>query len=437
MYHMYNREVEAMPREELKKLQGERLRATAERNYNNVPLYKKRFDELGIKPEDINSIDDIVKLPFTYKQDLRDNYPYGLFACPMEDVVRIHASSGTTGKQTVVGYTRNDMALWGEVMARTLGAGGVTPSDIGHISYGYGLFTGGLGGNIGSETIGCATIPASVGNTARQATILQDFKPTFILCTPSYALTIAEYLEEHGVDTSKLSLKYGFFGAEPWTENMRHEIEKRLNLKAFDIYGLSEVIGPGVAYECECQQGLHVAEDHFYLEIIDPDTELPVPDGTEGEIVFTCITKEALPLIRYRTRDVGIKVSEPCACGRTSVRMTKPAGRTDDMLIIRGVNVFPSQIESVLINIEGVAPFFQMIVTRDGNLDKLTVKVEMTEEMFSDEIRTIEERSQKITQSINSLLGIAVKVQLVAPKSIERFEGKAVRVIDKRTQVKF
>lgn len=434
---MYNREVEAMPREELKKLQGERLHATVERVYNNVPMYKERFDSLGINPADITSIDDLVKLPFTYKQDLRDNYPYGLFASPMEDVVRIHASSGTTGKQTVVGYTRNDMDIWGEVMARTLGAGGVTPADIGHISYGYGLFTGGLGGNLGSETIGCATIPASVGNTARQATILQDFKPTFILCTPSYALTIAEYLDEKGIDASKLSLKYGFFGAEPWTENMRHEIEKRLHLKAFDIYGLSEVIGPGVAYECECQSGLHVAEDHFFLEIIDPDTEEPVPDGTEGEIVFTCITKEALPLIRYRTRDVGVKISEPCACGRTSVRMTKPAGRTDDMLIIRGVNVFPSQIESVLINIDGVAPFFQMIVTRDGNLDRLTVKVEMTEDMFSDEIRVIEQRAAKITQAINSMLGIAVKVKLVAPKSIERFEGKAVRVIDKRTQVKF
>ena len=434
---MYNREAETMPREQLRELQGQRLRATVERVFNSVPLYRERFTELGIRPEDISSIDDIVKLPFTYKQDLRDNYPYGLFACPMDEVVRIHASSGTTGKQTVVGYTRNDMAIWGQVMARTLGAGGVTNADIGHISYGYGLFTGGLGGNIGSETIGCATIPASVGNTKRQVTILQDFKPTFILCTPSYALTIAEFLEENGVDASELSLKAGFLGAEPWTENMRREIEQRLHIKAYDIYGLSEVIGPGVAYECECQNGLHVNEDHFYLEIIDPVTDKPVPDGVEGEIVFTCITKEALPLIRYRTRDVGMRIPGQCECGRTSIRMVKPAGRTDDMLIIRGVNVFPSQIESVLMDMDGVAPFFQMIVERDGNLDRLTVLVELTEDLFSDEIRVLEERSEAIKASIQSILGIAVKVKLVAPKSIQRFEGKAVRVIDKRTQVNF
>ncbi len=437
MYHMYNPEVEAMPREELKKLQGERLVKTVKKVYENVPMYKERFDEMGIKPEDIKSIDDLVKLPFTYKQDLRDYYPYGLFACPMDDVVRIHASSGTTGKQTVVGYTKNDMGIWGEVMARTLGGGSVTKKDIGHISYGFGLFTGGLGGSLGSETIGCATIPASVGNTARQMTILQDFKPTFLLCTPSYALTLAEYMEENNIDSSSLSLKAGFFGAEPWTESMRKEIEKKLNLKAYDIYGLSEVIGPGVAYECQCQCGLHVAEDHFFLEIIDPDTEQPVPDGTEGEIVFTCITKEALPLIRYRTRDIGIKISDPCACGRTSVRMTKPAGRTDDMLIIRGVNVFPSQIETVLMSIEGASPFFQMLVEREGNLDTLTVLVEMTEEMFSDEISVLEQEKRKIRAAIQSMLGISADVKLVAPKSIQRFEGKAVRVIDKRTQVKF
>ncbi|MGI6028525.1 MAG: phenylacetate--CoA ligase family protein [Candidatus Heteroscillospira sp.] len=437
MFHMYNREAETMPREQLRELQSERLRNTVRRVYDNVPMYRQRFDEMGLRPEDINGIDDITKLPFTYKQDLRDNYPYGLFACPMDDVVRIHASSGTTGKQTVVGYTRNDLGVWGEVMARTLGAGGVTNKDIGHISYGYGLFTGGLGGNIGSETIGCATIPASVGNTKRQVTILQDFKPSFILCTPSYALTIAEYMEDNGIDASTLSLKAGFFGAEPWTENMRREIERRLHLKAYDIYGLSEIIGPGVAYECECQNGLHVAEDHFYLEIIDPVTGEPVPDGTEGEIVFTCITKEALPLIRYRTRDVGMRIPGQCECGRTSVRMTKPAGRTDDMLIIRGVNVFPSQIESVLMEMDGVAPFFQMIVEREGNLDRLTVLVELSENQFSDEVRVMEERTRAITGAIHSMLGIAVKVKLVAPKSIQRFEGKAVRVVDKRTQVNF
>lgn len=436
-YHMYNEEAEAMPREKLRELQSERLCAMVKRVYEKVPLYRQRFDEMGLKPEDIHSIDDITKLPFTYKQDLRDNYPFGLFAVPMEDVVRIHASSGTTGKQTVVGCTANDMKLWGEVMARTLGAGGVTKADIGQICYGYGLFTGGLGGGLGSETIGCATIPASTGNTRRQVTILQDFKPTFLLATPSYALTLAEFMNQNGISADELSLKAGFFGAEPWTESMRREVEKSLNLKAYDIYGLSEVIGPGVAYECECQNGLHVNEDHFYLEIIDPETGIPVPDGTEGEIVFTCMTKEALPLIRYRTRDVGKRLVGECECGRTFVRMVKPAGRTDDMLIIRGVNVFPSQIESVLMEMDGIAPFFQMIVEREGNLDKMTVLVELTEDTFTDEVRKLEAMTAKVTDAIHSVLGIAAKVKLVEPKSIERFEGKAKRVIDKRTQVNF
>ncbi|MGM9527185.1 MAG: phenylacetate--CoA ligase family protein [Oscillospiraceae bacterium] len=436
-YHYYNKEAETMPREQLKALQSERLCAMVKRVYEKIPLYRKRFDEIGLKPEDIKSIDDISKLPFTTKQDLRDNYPFGLFAVPMEEVVRIHASSGTTGKQTVVGYTENDMKLWGEVMARTLGAGGITSSDIGHISYGYGLFTGGLGGGLGSETIGCATIPASTGNTRRQVTILQDFKPSFILATPSYALTIAEFMEQNGISKEDISLKAGFFGAEPWTESMRKEIEQRLGLKAYDIYGLSEVIGPGVAYECECQHGLHVNEDHFYLEIINPETGEPVPDGVEGEIVFTCMTKEALPLIRYRTRDVGMRIPGECECGRSFVRMVKPAGRTDDMLIIRGVNVFPSQIESVLVDMDGIAPFFQMIVEREGNLDKLTVLVELNEDAFTDEVRKLEAISKRVTDAIHSVLGISAKVKLVEPKSIERFEGKAKRVIDKRTQVNF
>lgn len=436
-YHYYNEAAECMPREKLRELQSERLRAVVERVYENVPFYTKKFDEMGLKPGDIRSIDDITKLPFTNKQDLRDNYPFGLFAVPMDEVVRVHASSGTTGKQTVVGYTKNDLGIWGEVMARTLGAGGVIKSDIGHISYGYGLFTGGMGGNLGSETVGCATIPASTGNTRRQVTILQDFKPTFILCTPSYALTIAEFLDENGIPADALSLKYGFFGAEPWTEEMRKEIEARLHLKAFDIYGLSEAIGPGVAYECECQHGLHVNEDHFYLEIIDPETGEEVPDGTEGEIVFTCMTKEALPLIRYRTHDIGMRLPGECECGRTFVRMQKPAGRTDDMLIIRGVNVFPSQIESVLMGLDGIAPFFQMIVEREGNLDKLTVLVEMTEEAFTDEVRVLENMTRSVTEAIHSVLGIAAKVKLVEPRSIERFEGKAKRVIDKRMQVNF
>lgn len=436
-YHMHNKEAETMPREQLRELQSERLCKMVKRVYEKVPFYRAKFDEMGLKPEDIKSIDDITMLPFTNKQDLRDNYPFDLFAVPMEDVVRIHASSGTTGKQTVVGYTRNDLALWGEVMARTLGAGGVTNKDIGHISYGYGLFTGGMGGNLGSETIGCATIPASTGNTRRQVTIMQDFKPTFVLMTPSYALTVAEYLDENNIPADSLSLRAGFFGAEPWTEEMRREIEKRLHLKAYDIYGLSEVIGPGVAYECECQKGLHVNEDHFYLEIIDPETLQPVPDGTEGEIVFTCMTKEALPLVRYRTHDVGMRMPGQCECGRTFVRMVKPSGRTDDMLIIRGVNVFPSQIESVLMNMEGIAPFFQMIVEREGNLDKLTVLVELTEEAFTDEVRKLEALNRQVSESIHSVLGISARVKLVEPRSIERFEGKAKRVIDKRTQVNY
>lgn len=437
MYHIYNKEAECMPVEQLRELQSERLRQMVKREYENVPFYRKKFDEIGLKPEDIRSIDDITKLPFTNKQDLRDNYPFDLFAVPMSEVVRIHASSGTTGKQTVVGYTKNDLAVWGEVMARTLASGGVTRDDIGQICYGYGLFTGGLGGNIGSETIGCATIPASTGNTRRQMTIMQDFRPTFLLATPSYALTMAEYMEDNGITTDDIHLRVGFFGAEPWTESMRSEIESKLNLKAYDIYGLSEAIGPGVAYECECQNGLHVNEDHFYLEIIDPETLQPVPDGTEGEIVFTCMTKEALPLIRYRTHDVGKRLPGKCDCGRTTVRMVKPAGRTDDMLIIRGVNVFPSQIESVLMNMEGIAPYFQMIVEREGNLDKLTVLVELTESSFTDEIRKLEAMTKQVTDAIHSILGIACKVKLVEPRSIERFEGKAKRVVDKRTQVNF
>ena len=432
MYHYYNPEAETMPVTQLKELQAKRLHDTVKRVYDHVPMYRKKFDETGLKPDDIRSVDDLEKLPFTVKQDLRDNYPFGLFAVPMEEIVRIHASSGTTGKQTVVGYTKNDIRIWGEVMARTLGAGGVTKKDIGHISYGYGLFTGGLGGHIGSETIGCATIPASTGNTVRQITILQDFKPTFLLCTPSYALTIAEYLEDNKIPLESLNLKFGFFGAEPWSESMRAEIETRLNLKAYDIYGLSEIIGPGVGYECEDQCGLHIAEDHFILEIIDPNTGKQVPDGQRGEIVFTCITKEALPLIRYRTRDIGCKIPGLCSCGRTCVRMAKPSGRTDDMLIIRGVNVFPSQIESVLMDLGGIAPHYQLVVERENSLDRLTVLVELTEENFTGEVRRLEEINKKIRSAIESTLGIAVTVKLVSPKSIQRFEGKAVRVVDKR-----
>lgn len=421
-----------MPREQLRELQGKRLADTVKRVWDNVPFYRASLEQAGVTPDDIHGMDDLRRLPFTVKQDLRDNYPFGLFAVPMEDVVRIHASSGTTGKQTVVGYTKKDLELWGEVMARTLGAAGVGKGDIGHISYGYGLFTGGMGGNLGSETLGCATIPASTGNTRRQVTIIQDFKPTFILCTPSYALTIAEYMAEHGIDPASLSLKNGFFGAEPWTENMRKEIENRLHIKAFDIYGLSEVIGPGVAYECEAHNGLHVNEDNFILEIIDPITGEELPDGVAGEVCFTCVTKEALPLLRYRTHDIAVRLPGECDCGRTFCRISKPTGRTDDMLIIRGVNVFPSQIESVLLELGETAPFFQLIVEREGNLDKLTVLVELTEAMFTDEVKKLEEMSRKVRSAIESQLGIAVSVRLVCPKTIDRVEGKAVRVIDKR-----
>ena len=432
MYHIYNPGAETMPAERLRAIQGERLVQTVWRVWDNVPFYRRALEEKGIEPGDIRSLDDLTKLPFTNKQDLRDNYPFGLFAVPMDEVVRVHASSGTTGKQTVVGYTRDDLAVWGEVMARTLGAAGVTRSDTGHISYGYGLFTGGMGGHLGSETLGCVTVPASTGNTRRQVTLLQDFRPTFILCTPSYMLTLIEYMEEHGIDPASLALKTGFFGAEPWTEGMRREIEARAGITAFDIYGLSEVMGPGVAFECEAHEGLHVNEDHFILEIIDPDTGEPVPDGTPGEVCFTCVTKQALPLLRYRTHDIAARIPGACACGRTLTRITKPAGRTDDMLIIRGVNVFPTQVEAVLMELNGTAPFFQLIVEREGNADRLTVLVELTEAMFSDGVRSLENMSRRVRAAIESQLGISVDVRLVEPKTIERTDGKAVRVIDRR-----
>ncbi len=397
----WNEEIETMPRDDIKKLH-------------------------------INSVEDLQKLPFTYKQDLRDNYPFGMFASSMDDVVRIHASSGTTGKQTVVGYTRNDLDIWDDIMARTLTAAGGDKKSVIHVSYGYGLFTGGLGAHGGAQRIGAATVPVSVGNTKRQIQIMQDFGSSLICCTPSYALYLAEALEEAGIDKSTLKLKSGCFGAEPWTEEMRNEIESRLNIKAYDIYGLSEVMGPGVSYECCAKSGLHVNEDHFIAEIIDPVTEKPLPYGESGELVFTCITKEALPLIRYRTRDISSLKTEVCECGRTFVRMTKPAGRTDDMLIIRGVNVFPSQIESVLLNFGDVAPHYMIIVDRIDNLDTLEVQVEMSPAFFSDSVRKIEEVESKIRREVEFVLGISARIRLVEPKTIERSEGKAKRVIDKR-----
>ena len=423
---------ETMSREELSKLQSERLCACVRRVYENVAPYRAKMDEIGLRPEDIKSVDDLKKLPFTYKQDLRDNYPYGLFATPLEDVTRIHASSGTTGKQTVVGYTANDIDVWAEIMARTLTAAGGSRKDVLHVSYGYGLFTGGIGAHYGGERIGAATVPVSVGNTKRQINIMQDFGSTFLCCTPSYALYLAEVIEEMGIDRSKLKLQRGCFGAEPWTEEMRRDIERRLGVKAFDIYGLSEIMGPGVSYECEALSGLHINEDHFIPEIIDPDTGEVLPEGESGELVFTCITKEALPLIRYRTRDISSISYEKCSCGRTFARMSKPCGRTDDMLIIRGVNVFPSEIERVLLSFSGVAPHYMIYVDRVNTLDTIEIHVEMTPEFFSDSVRHIEELESKIRREIESVLGIAAKIKLVEPKTLERIEGKSCHVKDMR-----
>ena len=431
----FNEKIETMPIEELRQLQSERLINTVKRCYNNVKLYKEKFDEMGLKPEDIKSIDDIVKLPFTLKQDLRDNYPYGLFAVPKEDLTRIHASSGTTGKQTVVGYTKSDIDDWSDDAARALVAAGANKGSYVHVSYGYGLFTGGLGLHYGAEYMGATAIPVSSGNTKRQIQIFKDFKSDIICCTPSYALYLAETIEEMGIDKSEISLKAGIFGAEPWTENMRKEIEERLNIKAYDIYGLSEIMGPGVAFECCEQTGMHINEDQFYPEIIDPDTGEILEDGKQGELVFTCIHKEALPLIRYRTRDIATLTRTKCSCGRTLIKMSKPCGRSDDMLIIRGVNVFPSQVESVLLELGLAAPHYQLIVDRVDNKDNLKIEVELSQGMFSDSVRKIEEHERIMTEAIHSTLGIVAKVNLVEPKSIARSEGKAKRVIDNRNLI--
>ncbi|MFT3952210.1 MAG: phenylacetate--CoA ligase [Oscillospiraceae bacterium] len=417
---------------EMKALQSFRLSQTVRRVYENVAYYRAKMDEMGVKPEDIQSADDLKKLPFMYKQDLRDTYPYGLFAVPMEDVVRLHASSGTTGKQIVVGYTRNDLDIWANCCARALTAAGADKTDFMHVSYGYGLFTGGLGLHGGAEKVGMTTIPVSSGNTNRQINIIKDFGSTVICCTPSYALFIAETMNEMGITKDDIKLKAGIFGAEAWTEEMRAEIEDKLGLKAMDIYGLTEIIGPGVAFDCMEQNGMHVNEDHFIPEIIDPDTGEVLPDGVQGELVFTCITKEAFPLIRYRTRDICTLKREKCACGRTLVKMMKPRGRTDDMLIIRGVNVFPSQIESVLLSLNLTAPHYQLIVDRINNTDVLEVQVEISEQMLGDTVGSIEDMEASIKNAIDSTLGISAKIRLVEPKTIKRSEGKAVRVIDKR-----
>ncbi len=429
---MWNQEIETMPRAELQRIQGERLRKTVERVYNNIPFYRRKFDEAGVKPEDIKCVQDVQKLPFTTKQDLRDNYPFGLFAVPQDEVVRIQASSGTTGKMTVVGYTKNDIGIWAEVMARTMGAGGVTRKDIVQVAYGYGLFTGGLGAHYGAERIGATVVPISGGNTKRQLQIMADFGTTTVACTPSYVLYMAETAVEEGIDIKNFPLKRGFFGAEPWSNNMRKEIEEKLNIKAYDIYGLCEIIGPGVACECTEQNGLHVWEDHFLVEIIDPATGEVLPCGEKGEVVFTCITKEALPLIRYRTRDISILYNDICRCGRTHLRMNRVMGRTDDMLIIRGVNVFPSQIESVLLEIGETEPHYQLVVDREGTMDDLDIWVEVSERLFSDQVRKLEEIEALIRREMQTTLGISARIKLVEPKTIARSEGKAKRIIDRR-----
>ncbi len=428
----WNEHIECMPKEQLKKLQGQRLHDTVYRVYQNVPFYRKKMQEAGIAPEDIQSIDDIVKLPFTTKADMRDNYPYGLFAAPMSEIIRIHASSGTTGKPTVVGYTRNDITNWAECCARALVAAGGNSHSVVQVAYGYGLFTGGLGMHYGVEKLGGSVIPISGGNTKRQIMIMKDFGSTILCCTPSYALYLAEAIKEEGIDPSELKVESAILGAEPWSEEMRRDIQDKLGIKAFDIYGLSEISGPGVSCECELRNGMHINEDVFYPEIIDPNTLKPVEDGQPGELVFTTILKEGIPLIRYRTRDITILDSNPCACGRTSRKMRKVMGRSDDMLIIRGVNVFPTQIESVLDKFNEITLNYVIIVTREKSVDNLEVKVELAEQLASDEIKEMERLQHRIESEVHAVLNINVKVTLVGPKTIERSEGKAKRVIDLR-----
>ncbi|AEF95487.1 Phenylacetate--CoA ligase [Desulfotomaculum nigrificans CO-1-SRB] len=423
---------ETMDREELHRLQTSRLQQTVANVYENVPYYRELFDQHGVKPGDIKTLEDVTKLPFTTKTALRDNYPFKMFAVPMKKVVRLHASSGTTGKPTVVGYTRQDLETWSELVARFVTAAGVTDEDVAQVSFGYGLFTGAFGLHYGLEKVGATVVPSSTGNTEKQIMLMQDFGTTVLIGTPSYALHIAEVAGGMGIDPKSLGLKIGLFGSEAWTESMRDELEKVWGLFATDNYGLSEVIGPGVAGECRERKGMHVSEDHFLIEIINPETGEPVPDGQEGELVITSLTKEALPIIRYRTRDITIKYSEPCACGRTTARLRKVTGRTDDMLIVSGVNVFPSQIEDVLLRIEGVAPHYQIILTKKGYLDAMEVQVEMTEDAFTGNWRDLEELERTVRARLHTVLSINPKVKLLEPRSIERSAGKAKRVIDLR-----
>ena len=428
---MFQPEFEAMPRERLAELQIHRFNDVLKRVYEHVGLYRKKFDDAGAAPL-ISSLNDVAELPFTVKDDMRASYPYGMFAAPRRDIVRVHASSGTTGQITVVGYTQRDISNWADLMARTLACAGATPDDVVQVAYGYGLFTGGLGVHYGSERLGCLTIPISGGNTRRQVQVMADFGVTVLACTPSYSLLVAETALEMGIDLRELPLKIGVFGAEPWSENMRRQIEEHLGIRAIDIYGLSEVLGPGVASECTEQHGLHVNEDHFLVEILDPDTLRPVPDGERGEVVFTTLTKEGIPVIRYRTRDISRIIPGECPCGRTFRRMERITGRTDDMIIIRGVNVFPSQIEQVLAGIAGVAPHYQVVLGKRGPMDTVEVNVEVAPDLAFDEIRELEEIQRTVRSEIASTLGVSIDVKLVEPRSIERSEGKARRVVDLR-----
>lgn len=429
---IWNQKYETMDRETLEELQLTRLRQTVTTVYENVPYYREQFKQQGVKPEDIKELKDIRKLPFTTKVGLRDNYPFNMFAVPMKKVVRLHASSGTTGKPTVVGYTRQDIDTWSELVARVVSAAGVTEEDVAQISFGYGLFTGAFGLHYGLEKIGATVVPSSTGNTEKQIMLMQDFGTTALIGTPTYALHIAEVARGMGIDPKSLGLKYGLFGSEAWTESMRDEIERVWGLSASDNYGLSEIIGPGVAGECQERQGMHIWEDHFLVEVIDPATGEPVPEGEEGELVITSLTKEALPIIRYRTRDITVINRQPCGCGRTLARIRKVSGRTDDMLIVSGVNVFPSQIEDVLLKISGVAPHYQIIVTKKGYLDALEVQVEMTEDAFTGSWRDLEELEKRVKSRLLAVLSISPKVKLLEPRSLERSLGKAKRVIDLR-----
>ena len=432
---IFNKKIECMSREDIRAHQLEKLQWQVKRIYENVPMYRERMDEKGVKPEDIKTLEDLAKLPFTTKQDLRDYYPYDLLAVPLKDIVRIHASSGTTGRQIVAGYTQNDLDMWADAMARQIAATGGDENSVVQVAYGYGLFTGGLGAHGGAQRIGATVIPISSGNTERQIRFMCELGTTHLCCTPSYAMYLAETIEEMGVK-DQLKLKAGIFGAEPWTEDMRHKIEESLGIKAYDVYGLTEILGPGVSYECSEQAGMHICEDMFIAEIIDPDTGEVLPEGSFGELVFTTITKEGQPLLRYRTRDLCMLDYSPCACGRTHVRMKKPAGRSDDMLIIRGVNVFPSQIEEVLLKVGGdITPNYQIIVGRENNVDTFEVQVEMSDAFFCDDVKSIEKLERTITEKLRSTLGLGVKVKLVNPKTITRSEGKAKRVIDTRKLV--